>query len=295
MPRLVWPHEVIGTVTEAAAAETGIPAGTPVSPGTVDAWAEAFSAGVRQPGDLMLMYGSTMFFVEVLESFRVQPKLWTTAGVEPGHVHAGRGHVDERLAHHLDPGAHRRGAVRGPGPRGERDRPRLGRADRAAVLRRRADPDLRSAGPRRDRRAHPAAPARAPVPGGLRGHRVRHPADRRVPGGRASNPVTPADRGRWWHQGRAVDARSSATSPGGRRRSRSRPSGPATATRCWPRSAPAWCRRRPTGPGSDGGSSRTPARHECYEQLFDTYSALYPATREHVHFLARMQEAAFPD
>jgi sugar (pentulose or hexulose) kinase len=38
MPRLVWPHEVIGTITEAVAAETGIPAGTPVSPGTVDAW-----------------------------------------------------------------------------------------------------------------------------------------------------------------------------------------------------------------------------------------------------------------
>ena len=84
MPRLVWPHEVIGVVTEEAAAETGIPAGTPVSPGSVDAWAEAFSAGVRNPGDLMLMYGSTMFFVEVLESFRYVDKLWTTAGVLPG-------------------------------------------------------------------------------------------------------------------------------------------------------------------------------------------------------------------
>jgi xylulokinase len=37
------------------------------------------------------------------------------------------------------------------------------------------------------------------------------------------------------------------------------------------------------------------ARHERYEELFDTYSALYPATREHVHFLARLQEAAFPE
>ena len=66
MPRLVWPQDVIGTVTAEAAQETGIPAGTPVSAGTVDAWAEAFSAGVRQPGDLMLMYGSTLFFVQVL-------------------------------------------------------------------------------------------------------------------------------------------------------------------------------------------------------------------------------------
>ena len=43
-----------------------LPEGTPVCAGTVDAWAEAFSAGVRRPGDLMLMYGSTMFFVQVL-------------------------------------------------------------------------------------------------------------------------------------------------------------------------------------------------------------------------------------
>lgn len=55
-----------------------------MSPGTVDAWAEAFSAGARKPGDLMLMYGSTLFFVQVLRHFRTHPKLWTTVGVEPG-------------------------------------------------------------------------------------------------------------------------------------------------------------------------------------------------------------------
>jgi xylulokinase len=84
MPRLVWPHEVMGAVTQEASDATGIPVGTPVSAGTVDAWAEAFSAGVRQPGDLMVMYGSTLFFVQVLQTFRTHPTLWTTAGVEPG-------------------------------------------------------------------------------------------------------------------------------------------------------------------------------------------------------------------
>jgi xylulokinase len=44
----------------------------------VDAWAEACSAGVRDPGDLMLMYGSAMFFVQVLEAPIVQRGLWTT-------------------------------------------------------------------------------------------------------------------------------------------------------------------------------------------------------------------------
>lgn len=82
MPRLAWPAEVVGHVTAAAAEFTGIPAGTPVCAGSVDAWAEAFSAGVRRPGDLMLMYGSTMFFVQVLSEARTHPKLWTTAGIE---------------------------------------------------------------------------------------------------------------------------------------------------------------------------------------------------------------------
>ncbi len=84
LPRLVQPSDVVGSLSAAAAAATGLPAGTPVGAGTVDAWAEAFSAGVRRPGDLMLMYGSTMFFVQVLPGWHVHPLLWTTAGVEPG-------------------------------------------------------------------------------------------------------------------------------------------------------------------------------------------------------------------
>ena len=82
MPRLVWPSEVVGTVVQAAAAATGIPAGTPVVAGTVDAYAEAFSVGVRKPGDRMLMYGSTMFLVQIIDSYFSDPVLWTTAGVE---------------------------------------------------------------------------------------------------------------------------------------------------------------------------------------------------------------------
>lgn len=84
MPRLAWAAEVVGAVHEAAADATGLCVGTPVSIGSVDAWSEAFSAGVRRPGDLMLMYGSTMFFVQVLETFRSHPLLWTTNGLEEG-------------------------------------------------------------------------------------------------------------------------------------------------------------------------------------------------------------------
>lgn len=84
MPRLAWPHEVVGEVHDAAALQTGLPPGTPVSIGTVDAWAEAYSAGVRRPGELMLMYGSTMFFVQVVHALRSHPMLWSTVGVQPG-------------------------------------------------------------------------------------------------------------------------------------------------------------------------------------------------------------------
>ncbi|WP_216892040.1 FGGY-family carbohydrate kinase [Nocardia alni] len=84
LPRLAWPGEVVGTVTAEAADRTGIAAGTPVVAGTVDAYAEAFSVGVRNPGDLMLMYGSTMFLVQVLDKFHTNSALWTTTGVEAG-------------------------------------------------------------------------------------------------------------------------------------------------------------------------------------------------------------------
>jgi xylulokinase len=51
--------------------------------GTVDAYSEAFSVGVRNPGDLMLMYGSTMFLVQIIDEYYTDPALWTTTGVEP--------------------------------------------------------------------------------------------------------------------------------------------------------------------------------------------------------------------
>ncbi len=84
LPRLLWPSEVAGEVTPAAAEATGIPAGTPVAAGTIDAWSEAASVGVRKPGDMMLMYGTTMFMVEVLSKAAASPSLWGTVSLFPG-------------------------------------------------------------------------------------------------------------------------------------------------------------------------------------------------------------------
>jgi xylulokinase len=84
MPELAWSDEVAGVVTSAASDATGLPTGTPVLTGTVDAWAEAHSVGVRAAGDLMLMYGSTMFLVGVTDRTQRHPGLWLTNGLVAG-------------------------------------------------------------------------------------------------------------------------------------------------------------------------------------------------------------------
>lgn len=63
LPRLLWSNEIAGHITAQAAAATGLAVGTPVTAGTIDAAAEAFSVGVDQPGDMMMMYGSTIFII----------------------------------------------------------------------------------------------------------------------------------------------------------------------------------------------------------------------------------------
>ena len=83
LPRLLWPAEVVGEVTSEASETTGLPAGTPVAAGTIDAWSEGASVGVQNPGDLMLMYGTTMFMIEVLKEPLSHPGLWGTTGILP--------------------------------------------------------------------------------------------------------------------------------------------------------------------------------------------------------------------
>jgi xylulokinase len=82
LPRLVQPGDPLGEVSRGAAVATGLAPGTPVFAGTIDAWAEALSVGVRDPGDLMLMYGSTLFAVQVADSVSPAPPLWCTNGVQ---------------------------------------------------------------------------------------------------------------------------------------------------------------------------------------------------------------------
>ena len=84
LPRLVWADTVVGEVTPAASAVTGLPAGVPVVSGTIDAWTEAVSVGAQNPGDLMLMYGTTMFLVNTIAERISIPELWGTVGAFEG-------------------------------------------------------------------------------------------------------------------------------------------------------------------------------------------------------------------
>ncbi|OYX43075.1 MAG: carbohydrate kinase [Rhodobacterales bacterium 32-67-9] len=84
LPRLMWSTGIAGHVTAAAAAETGLAVGTPVTCGTIDAAAEAISVGLRDPGDMMMMYGSTIFIIQRTEARVADARLWYAPWLFPG-------------------------------------------------------------------------------------------------------------------------------------------------------------------------------------------------------------------
>jgi xylulokinase len=84
LPELAWTTDVAGGVTSRAEGETGLVAGTPVIVGTIDAAAEAISVGVLDVGDMMLMYGSTIFTILVSAKRTRDRRLWHAPWLFPG-------------------------------------------------------------------------------------------------------------------------------------------------------------------------------------------------------------------
>lgn len=84
LPALKWSDELAGTVHAQAAAETGLREGTPVAVGAVDALSESVSIGIMDPGDMMLMYGSTAYLLLVHDSVTTHPAIWSLAGAFEG-------------------------------------------------------------------------------------------------------------------------------------------------------------------------------------------------------------------
>ena len=84
LPRLTWTCAIAGAVTREASGITGLAAGTPIITGTADAAAEAISAGLARQGDLMVMYGSSIFFILRTNDLHHSRQFWGTRFLEPG-------------------------------------------------------------------------------------------------------------------------------------------------------------------------------------------------------------------
>jgi xylulokinase len=91
LPRLGWSDELAGKVCHVGAEATGLRVGTPVAVGAVDALSEAISVGVVNTSDLMIMYGSTAFFILVLQTPRPDKRTWTVAGAFEGQYNLAAG------------------------------------------------------------------------------------------------------------------------------------------------------------------------------------------------------------
>jgi len=84
LPEVRWTSEIAGHIHAQAARETGLAEGTPVIVGTVDAAAEATSVGVLGHGDLMVMYGTSIFFIEVVPELHRDARHWAAPYLFPG-------------------------------------------------------------------------------------------------------------------------------------------------------------------------------------------------------------------
>jgi xylulokinase len=84
LPKVFWSAETVGTVSAATALETGLAEGTPVVAGTADAAAEAVSAGVTNDGDMLLMFGSSIFFILQTNKLVPTERFWSSNFLEPG-------------------------------------------------------------------------------------------------------------------------------------------------------------------------------------------------------------------
>jgi xylulokinase len=91
LPRLAWSDEIAGHVIETGAEETGLKVGTPVAVSAVDALSEAISVGAVQAGDLMIMYGSTTFFILTLDNSIADTRMWSVAGAFQGQYNLAAG------------------------------------------------------------------------------------------------------------------------------------------------------------------------------------------------------------
>ncbi|MDD3138973.1 MAG: FGGY-family carbohydrate kinase [Lachnospiraceae bacterium] len=83
LAEILYATELAGEVTEQAAKETGLKAGTKVLTGTGDSGTEAISTGVFQAGDLMIQLGSTCYFVYLADRLISDNRVWPGSFIIP--------------------------------------------------------------------------------------------------------------------------------------------------------------------------------------------------------------------
>jgi xylulokinase len=71
-----WADEIAGTVTADAAKATGLAEGTLVTVGTADAAADAVGVGVFNSGDMLLMFGSSVYIIHVVPQLITDKRFW---------------------------------------------------------------------------------------------------------------------------------------------------------------------------------------------------------------------------
>ncbi len=84
LPPIRRPTEIIGGVSRAASALTGLRAGTPVVAGTADHVGAALAAGIREDGDLLIKFGSAGDVLYSTQTLVVDPRLYIDYHDIPG-------------------------------------------------------------------------------------------------------------------------------------------------------------------------------------------------------------------
>ena len=84
LPRKMESHKILGGVSQAAAAETGLAAGTPVVGGAADLIASGLGAGLVRKGDVLLKFGGSVDVLVVTDRMKPDPRMYLDYHLIPG-------------------------------------------------------------------------------------------------------------------------------------------------------------------------------------------------------------------
>jgi xylulokinase len=84
VPRKIASHEILGSVSLDAAAQTGLRAGTPVIGGAADLIASALAAGIVASGDVLIKFGGSVDILTASNTIRPDARMFLDHHLIPG-------------------------------------------------------------------------------------------------------------------------------------------------------------------------------------------------------------------